>query len=80
MMESITLKAHFNGTEVVLDEPVELEKDAKLLVVVLPNGADTESEEWFSFSGAHFDSAFGDDEPEYGFEDLIEINPLYERR
>ncbi len=79
-MESVTLKAHFNGTAVVLDEPAVLEKDAKLLVVVLPNGADTESEEWFTFSATHFNSAFGDDEPEYGFEHLIEVNPLYERR
>lgn len=79
-MESLTIKAHFNGTQIILDEPAELEKNSKLLVVVLPNGRDTESEEWFGFAAAHFNSAFSDDEPEYRFEDLIEVNPAYDGR
>ncbi len=79
-MESLTLKAHFNGTHVVFDEPAELEPNVKLLVRVLPDYGDPESEEWFDFAAQHFNSAFGDDEPEYGLDDLIEINPDYERR
>ena len=78
-MESLTLKAHFNGTQVVFDEPVTLEPNMKLLVIVLPNGTDPETAEWFDLSAEHFNSAFGDDEPEYDFEDLIEVNPEYDR-
>lgn len=45
-METLTLKAHFNGTHVVFDEPAELKPNAKLLVRVLPDGGlDPESEE-----------------------------------
>ena len=79
-MESTTHRAHFNGSQIVLDEPATLEPNAKLLVVVLPNGHDAESEEWFNFSAQHFNAAFGDDEPEYSLDDLIEVNPDYERR
>lgn len=79
-MEALTLRAHFNGTQVVFDEPVTLDQDMKLLVIVLPNGTDPEAEDWFDISAAHFNSAFGDDEPEYSLEDLIEVNPDYVRR
>ena len=42
-MSSITLKAHFDGQSIHLDEPFELTQDAQLLVTVLPS-ANTESE------------------------------------
>ena len=79
-MESLTLKAHFNGTQVVFDEPADLETNARLLIRVLPEGRDPENEEWILFSAQHFNAAFGEYEPEYGLDDLIEINPEYERR
>lgn len=78
-MQSVTLRAHFNGTQVVLDEPFAIEPDTKLLVTVLPDESDAETDEWFRLSAEHFNSAFGEDEPEYGFEDLIEVNPEYDR-
>lgn len=81
-MPSVTLRAHFNGTQVVLDEPFSLEPDMKLLVTILPeNGdADAERDEWLRFSAAGLNAAYGDDEPEYTLDDLIEINPDYEGR
>ena len=35
-MPAITLKAHFDGKEIKLDEPYELAADAQLLVTILP--------------------------------------------
>jgi hypothetical protein len=35
-MDPISIPAHFDGQKIVLDEPRDLEVDAKLLVTVLP--------------------------------------------
>lgn len=79
-MASLTLRAHFNGNHVVLDEPAELKPDTKLLVTVLPEEVNGRSSEWFRMAEGSFDSAFGDDEPEYGVEDLVKVNPEYDGR
>ncbi len=79
-MPSVTLRAHFNGTQVVLDEPFSFEPETRLLITVLPNHDDTERDEWLNFSASSLNAAYGDDEPEYTLDDLIEINPDYERR
>lgn len=34
-MESITLQAHFDGKQILLDEPIELQPGARLLVTVI---------------------------------------------
>lgn len=78
-MPSVTLEAHFNGSEIVLDEPFELEPNAKLLVTVLPEEGE-ERDEWLRFSASNLNAAYGDDEPEYTLADLKEINPEYEPR
>lgn len=79
-MPSVTLRAHFNGTHVILDESYSLEPNTKLLVTVLSDDESAEREDWLQFSSGRLDEAFGDDEPEYTFADLIEENPSYERR
>lgn len=79
-MSSITLRAHFNGSEVVLDEPFSFKPDAKLLVTVLTEIDDAERDEWLRFSASGLNYAYGDDEPEYTLADLKEINPNCERR
>ena len=76
----MTLKAHFNGDRVILDEPAELKPDTKLLVTVLPDDPAERSSEWFQMAEGSFSTAFGDDEPEYGVEDLVKVNPEYEGR
>src|SRR3989442_626265 len=38
-MNTMSIPAHFDGERILLDAPVELERDAKLLVTVLSNGA-----------------------------------------
>jgi len=36
-MPAVTLKAHFNGQQIVLDEPFDLPPDSPLIVTVLSN-------------------------------------------
>lgn len=79
-MPSITLRAHFNGTQVVLDEPFSLQQDAKLLVTVLPGESNDEREDWLGLSAQGLEKAYGDDEPEYSLEHLKQSNPDYDRR
>ena len=79
-MPSMTLKAHFNGDRVIFDEPAQLKPDTKLLVTILPDSPGERSSEWFQMAESSFDSAFGDDEPSYGAENLVKVNPEYDRR
>lgn len=79
-MPSITLRAHFNGTQVVLDEPFSLERNAKLLITVLPSETGDERQDWLALSAQGLEKAYGDDEPEYSLEHLKQANPDYDRR
>jgi hypothetical protein len=78
-MTPISIPAHFDGERIVLDEPVTLTPETKLLVTVLP-AADEDREEWVRLAMQHFADAFGDDEPEYSLNKIIEPNPEYEGR
>jgi hypothetical protein len=42
-----------------------------------PTSVADERAEWFHFAGRAFNSAYGDDEPDYTEADLKEINPEY---
>lgn len=65
-MPDITLKAHFDGQNIKLDEPNELPRDSQLLVTVLaPTELDQERAEWFDLSMQGLARAYGDDEPDY---------------
>jgi hypothetical protein len=80
-MVTVTLHAHFDGQQIRLDEPFELEADAKLLITVLPkeqNG--DESDNWYDLSKAALANAYAEDEPEYSLELIKEANPEYEGR
>ncbi len=75
-----SIPAHFDGERILLDEPVELERNARLLVTVLPNGAsDSERDAWLGFSAAQLDRAYGDQD-EYSLTAIKEMNPEYEGR
>jgi hypothetical protein len=65
---SLIIAAHFDGEHILLDEPVELEPNAKLLVTVLPKDADREA--WLELSKKRLAEAYSDDEEEYSL-DLI---------
>ena len=60
---SQTFPAHFDGEHILLDEPVELEPNTKLLVTVLPK--DIEREEWLELSKKGLQAAYGEEEEDY---------------
>lgn len=60
---SQTIAAHFDGEHILLDEPVELEPNTKLLVTVLPK--DSEREAWLALSKKRLAEAYANDEEEY---------------
>lgn len=73
-MSSLTLRGHFKGDRVILDEPVELEPNTRLLITVLPEGTDVREEEWLRLSESTLNAAYDEDEPSYGVDNLRKIN------
>lgn len=67
-MSVVTLKAHFDGKHICLDEPYPLAPEAKLIVTVIADSGETFEEEraaWLRFSQQSLARAYGDDEPDY---------------
>lgn len=79
-MEIKTLRAHFDGSHILLDEPFELEPNMKLIVTVLSESSNGEPEDWARLSLESLAQAYGDDEPEYSLDLIKEANPEYEGR
>ena len=73
---SQTFPAHFDGEHILLDEPVELEPNTRLLVTVLPK--DIEREEWLELSRQRLEAAYDDGEKDYSSDLIKEPNPEYE--
>jgi hypothetical protein len=80
LMASKTLRAHFDGSQILLDEPFELEPDVELIITVLPKSSDEEREDWTQLSLESLARAYSDDEPEYSLDRIKEANPAYEGR
>ncbi|MFZ2726359.1 MAG: hypothetical protein WAX77_08925 [Methylococcaceae bacterium] len=65
-MPSITLKSHYDGQSILLDEPFDLPINSSLIVTIsLP-----ESEQWATFSMKNLAEAYSDNEPEYSLDDI----------
>lgn len=86
-MKTVTLSAHFDGTQIRLEEPYELEPDTKLLVTIVPDAArDGEDDEerfrrdWEQLATSALAHAYSDDEPEYPDSMIREPNPEYGKR
>lgn len=77
-MDTITLPAHFDGDQIRLDAPFELQIDMKLIVTVLPHGQeDGERADWLFLSQQGLENAYSADEPDYSLNLLKEVNPAY---
>ena len=74
-MESVILRAHFDGKQFLLDDPFELEPDTELIVTVLPQSLSEERAEWARLSLESLARAYGDGEPEYLLDSIREVNP-----
>ena len=77
-MGNISIPAHFDGERILLDEPIELEPDAKLIVTVLEKN-DAEHEQWLRLSNQGLENGYDTDEDEYSLESIREANPEYDK-
>ena len=75
----ISIPAHFDGEQILLDEPVELERNARLIVTVLPKDND-ERESWLRLSAAQLNAAYDGAGDDYSLDLVKEVNPDYEGR
>lgn len=78
-MDTTSIPAHFDGERILLDEPIELEPDTKLIVTILPKH-DAERESWLLLSGKGLEGAYAEEEEEYSLSSIKEANPEYEGR
>jgi hypothetical protein len=70
LMPSVTLNAHCNGQQIVLDEAFDLSENAKLLVTILetPN---LERDEWQALAVQNPARANADGEPDLHFNSRV---------
>ena len=80
-MPMIAIPAHFDGKQICLDEPFDLEPDTKLIITILPRHvSDDEREGWLNLSLQGLDDGYGEDEPEYSTDLIKKVNPHYAGR
>ncbi len=76
-MSNVSIPAHFDGERILLDEPVELEPNTKLIVTVLGKH-DADHDSWLRLSGSGLENAYGPDEEEYSLDAIREAMPEYD--
>jgi hypothetical protein len=69
-MPTVSLRAHYDGERIQLDEPFDLPSDVPLLVTVLVADPDTDREAWVTTGRQALARAYGNDEPEYALADI----------
>jgi hypothetical protein len=69
-MDGITLKAHFDGERLLLDEPCDLPVNTPLIVTVLTQEVEMERAAWTHSAAEGLARAYGEDEPEYSMADI----------
>jgi hypothetical protein len=74
MLEKV-LHGHFDGKQILLDEPFELKPNTKLIITVL---SENEDGDWLALGKKAFAHAYDDEEPEYPLEKIKNLNPEYE--
>jgi hypothetical protein len=75
-MQTVTLTARFDGQQILLDEPYQLEADTPLMITILPKPANEEAA-WQQFALQNMARAYEADEVEYTVADLKEPSPEY---
>ena len=72
----LEIRGHFDGTQILFDEPCELPPNTKVIIRVLEE--DDEDTDWLLLGKKSFALGYADDEPEYTLEKIKELNPEYE--
>jgi hypothetical protein len=75
-MKAITLRAHFDGEQIRLDDPFQIQPDSPLTVTVWPQ--EREEEEALALLSGSLLADVPADEPEYSLDLIKEPNPDYE--
>lgn len=71
-MPRISLKAHYDGETIRLDEPFDLPEGTPVIVTVLEAALpDQERAGWADLSARGLARAYGDSEPEYSIDDVL---------
>ena len=70
VMPSVTLKPHYDGERILLDEPFEIPPNSPLMVTVLSATEDVLGEDSILAARKALARAYGDSEPEYGPADI----------
>ena len=78
-METVSVSAHFDGERILLDEPIELEPNTRLIVTILPKD-NAERAAWLALSGERLADAYAEDEEEYPLDSIKEADSRYEGR
>ena len=78
-MKTVSVTARFDGEHILLDEPLDLDPDEKLIVTVLPK-QDSEQSAWLELSQQSLARAYDDNEEEYSLDDIKTPNPTYVTR
>jgi hypothetical protein len=79
-MKPISLPAKFDGEHIRLEADYALKRDARLLVIVLPEGKTEDAalrEYWQQLSMAALSRAYGPEEPEYRLDMVRDPNADY---
>lgn len=76
-MNPASVPAHFDGERILLDEPVELEPDTRLMVTILPNSGRGRNS-WLRLSAARLSEAYDGDGDEYALDSIKDLNPEHE--
>ena len=69
-MPAVTLKAHFNEKQIVLDEPFDLQPHSSLMVTALPKEDAGEDAHWHSLAADALARAYAGNEPDYSPADV----------
>jgi hypothetical protein len=69
-MPTVSLRAHYDGERIQLDEPFDLPPDVPLLVTVLAPEADNDRDAWIATGRQALARAYGNNEPEYALTDI----------
>jgi len=69
-MPILSIPAHFDGSQIQLDEDVTLAKDSRLIVTVIED-SDPERTDFLRFASANLAAAYEGDDVEYTKADCI---------
>jgi hypothetical protein len=63
----LEIRGHFDGTQVLFDEPCELKPNTKVIITVLQDDDDAD---WYLLGKKSFARAYAGDEPEISLEKI----------